>query len=216
MKPTSSFLELRQEAHVVLVEKLDVGDAVLEHRNAIEAHSEREAGVLLRIVSDVLEHDRMNHAAAEDLHPSSPFADAALCGADPVAFPCAAEDAAHVDFSARLDERKVARSEAQCDVLVEEAAENAWLGLRCFKLRQMVPPRVLSDEEWRSFEVPVLFLVGENEVIYSITGEEAVARLNLVAPEIETDLFSGCGHDLTVVEADRFNRRVLEFASSVA
>ena len=95
--------------------------------------------------------------------------------------------------------------------MVEEAAENAWLGLRSFKLKQMVNPTVLTDEEWRSYEVPVLYLVGENEVIYSITGREAVAKINTVAPEIETELFPDCGHDLTIVQPDRFNRRVLEF-----
>jgi len=96
-------------------------------------------------------------------------------------------------------------------LMVEDAEENAWLGLRSFKFKQMVHPTVLTDEEWRSFEVPVLFLVGENEVIYSITGEEAVAKLNRVAPEIEAELFTGCGHDITLVKADRFNERVLEF-----
>jgi pimeloyl-ACP methyl ester carboxylesterase len=90
-------------------------------------------------------------------------------------------------------------------------AENAWLGLRCFKLRQLVGPRVLSDEEWRAFEVPVLLMIGENEVIYDITGAEAIARVNRVASGIETELFSGCGHDLTIVQPDRFNDRVLEF-----
>jgi pimeloyl-ACP methyl ester carboxylesterase len=95
--------------------------------------------------------------------------------------------------------------------VVEEAEENAWLGLRSFKFRQMVNPTVLGDEELASFRIPVLFLVGENEVIYSITGAEAVARLKQVAPEIETDLFPDCGHDITIVQADRFNRRVLEF-----
>jgi pimeloyl-ACP methyl ester carboxylesterase len=95
--------------------------------------------------------------------------------------------------------------------VVEEAEENAWLGLRSFKFRQMVNPTVLSDEELASFRIPVLFLVGENEVIYSITGREAVERINRVAPEIETELFPDCGHDLTLVQADRFNRRVLDF-----
>ena len=95
--------------------------------------------------------------------------------------------------------------------IVAEAEENAWLGLRSFKLRQMVNPTVLTDEQWRSFEVPVLFLVGENEVIYSITGAEAVARLNRVAPEIETELFTGCGHDISLVQVERFNQRVLDF-----
>ena len=95
--------------------------------------------------------------------------------------------------------------------MVEDAEENAWLGLRSFKFKQMVHPTVLTDEEWRSFELPVLFLVGENEVIYSVTGAEAVAKINRVAPRIETELFSDCGHDITLVQVDRFNERVLEF-----
>jgi pimeloyl-ACP methyl ester carboxylesterase len=95
--------------------------------------------------------------------------------------------------------------------LVEESADNAWIGLRCFKLRQMVGPRVLTDDEWRSFRVPVLLLIGENEVIYSISGEQAVARVRHAAPEIETELLTDCGHDLTIVQADRFNQRVLDF-----
>ncbi len=48
-------------------------------------------------------------------------------------------------------------------------------------------------------------------MIYSITGAEAVAKLKTVAPEIETELLTGCGHDLSLVQADRFNRRVLAF-----
>jgi len=95
--------------------------------------------------------------------------------------------------------------------MVDEAEENAWLGLRSFKFKTMVHPTVLTDEEWRSFQVPLLFLVGENEVIYSITGAEAVEKLNSVAPQIETELFSDCGHDLSLVQVDRFNRRVQEF-----
>jgi pimeloyl-ACP methyl ester carboxylesterase len=78
----------------------------------------------------------------------------------------------------------------------------------------MVHPTVLTDEEWRSFRVPVLFLVGENEVIYSMTGAEAVARVNRVAPEIETELFADCGHDLSFVDAKRFNLRVGEFLAA--
>jgi pimeloyl-ACP methyl ester carboxylesterase len=95
--------------------------------------------------------------------------------------------------------------------VVADMAENAWLGLRCFKLRQLVGPRVLSDEEWRAFEIPVLLMIGENEVIYDLTGAEAIARVNRVAPGIETELFSGCGHDLTIVRPERFNRTVLDF-----
>jgi pimeloyl-ACP methyl ester carboxylesterase len=94
---------------------------------------------------------------------------------------------------------------------VEEAADNVWLGLRSFKLRPWVSPTVLTDEEIASFEVPVLFIFGENEVIYSITAREAVQRLNRVAPEIETEIFPDCGHDLTLMQVDRFNHRVIRF-----
>ena len=98
--------------------------------------------------------------------------------------------------------------------MVEESADNAWLGLRSFKLSQMVHPTVLTDEQWQSFEMPVFFLVGENEVIYAITGKEAVEKINRVAPEIETEILTDCGHDLTLIQPARFNGRVLEFLSS--
>lgn len=95
--------------------------------------------------------------------------------------------------------------------LAEEAVENASLGLRCFRLRKAVNPTILSDEEWRSYQVPVLFLVGENEVIYEVSARQAVARLQHVAPRIETEVFPGCGHDISIVQMDRFNRRVARF-----
>jgi len=95
--------------------------------------------------------------------------------------------------------------------LAEEAADNAWLGIRCFKPKQMVAPRILSDEELRDLAPPTLFLVGENEVIYSGSGADAVQRLNSVAPQIATELVPDCGHDLTLVQADVVNRLVLEF-----
>jgi pimeloyl-ACP methyl ester carboxylesterase len=95
--------------------------------------------------------------------------------------------------------------------IVEEAADNAWLGMRCFKPKQMVPPRILSDEELGSLAPPTLYLVGVNEVIYSGSGAEAVARLNDVAPQIETVLVQDCGHDLTLVQPTIVNAKILEF-----
>jgi len=95
--------------------------------------------------------------------------------------------------------------------IVEEAADNAWLGIRCFKPKQMVAPRILSDEQLRSLAPPTLFLVGENEVIYSGSGADAVRRLNEVAPQIITELVPDCGHDLTLVQPELINRRILEF-----
>lgn len=99
--------------------------------------------------------------------------------------------------------------------IVEEAADNSWIGIRCFKPKQMVAPRILSDEQLRSLAPPTLFLVGENEVIYSGSGADAVQRLNSVAPQIVTELVTGCGHDLTLVQANLVNRLVLEFLKPV-
>ncbi len=98
--------------------------------------------------------------------------------------------------------------------LAEEAADNAWLGIRCFKPKQMVAPRILTDEEFRGLKPPTLFLVGENEVIYSGTGADAVRRLNTVAPQIVTEILPDCGHDLTLVQAELVNRRILKFLDS--
>jgi pimeloyl-ACP methyl ester carboxylesterase len=93
----------------------------------------------------------------------------------------------------------------------EEAVENAWLGLSCFRPRKRVNPTVLSDEQWQSYRVPVLFLVGENEVIYDVSARQAVARLRRVAAQIETEVFPDCGHDISIVQTERFNRRVARF-----
>jgi len=95
--------------------------------------------------------------------------------------------------------------------LAEEAADNAWLGIRCFKPKQMVAPRILSDDEFHGLAPPTLFLVGENEVIYSGSGADAVQRLNTVAPQIITEVFPDCGHDLTLVQPELVNRKILEF-----
>ncbi len=61
----------------------------------------------------------------------------------------------------------------------------------------------------QGMKVPALFLVGENEKIYS--AQKAIQRLNKVAPHIETDIIPEAGHDLTIVQAEEVNRKVLEF-----
>ena len=49
----------------------------LQHRDALDAHAEREAGDLFGIVADVAQHVRMHHARAEDLEPARLLAHAA-------------------------------------------------------------------------------------------------------------------------------------------
>jgi pimeloyl-ACP methyl ester carboxylesterase len=71
-----------------------------------------------------------------------------------------------------------------------------------------IPP-VLTDTEWGSLRTPVLFLAGENEVIYS--AEKAVDRLKRVAPQVTPEIIPGAGHDLTFVQTAVVNERILQF-----
>ena len=96
--------------------------------------------------------------------------------------------------------------------LVEESVDVALMGARCFKLKQMVNPSVMSDEQLGSIEVPALFLVGANDKVFSST--RAVQRLNEVAPRIETEIIPGAGHDLTIVKADQVHQKVRAFLAT--
>jgi pimeloyl-ACP methyl ester carboxylesterase len=83
------------------------------------------------------------------------------------------------------------------------------MGVRSLKYKNMLAPTVLSDEELAAIEPPLLFLVGENEVLYPPA--QAVARLNSVAPRIQTEIVAGAGHDITLVQAERVHELVLGF-----
>jgi pimeloyl-ACP methyl ester carboxylesterase len=98
-------------------------------------------------------------------------------------------------------------------LFVEEATENMFVGQRCFKPIRLVNPTVLTDEELQSIQVPTLFLVGENEKIYS--AREAVARLKTVAPQINVELIPNAGHDMTLAQADLVNSKILEFLEKI-
>jgi len=94
-------------------------------------------------------------------------------------------------------------------LLLDQAADAGYLAIRSYKPRQMAPPDVLTNAELQSFAVPVLFVVGENEKLYTAT--EAVERLNEVAPKIQTRIVPDAGHDLTMLQADSVNQAILEF-----
>ena len=94
-------------------------------------------------------------------------------------------------------------------IMVEEWVDESFMAIRCFKPKRMVNPTVLKDTELQSIEVPALFLVGENEKIYS--GHKAVQRLNNVAPHIKAEIIPNAGHDFTIVHTEIVNRKVLEF-----
>lgn len=94
-------------------------------------------------------------------------------------------------------------------MLIEEHAEESYLALRSFKTKRMVNPTVLTDKELQSITVPMLYLVGENEKICS--AEKAAERLREVAPQIRSEVIAHAGHDLTIVQAQTVNTKVLGF-----
>lgn len=93
--------------------------------------------------------------------------------------------------------------------MVEEWADFTYKAMRSFTPRNMVFPTVLSDGELQGIKVPMLFLVGEHEKMYS--AQKAVDRLHRVAPRIEAEIILHAGHDLTIVQAALVHSRVLAF-----
>jgi pimeloyl-ACP methyl ester carboxylesterase len=97
---------------------------------------------------------------------------------------------------------------------VDGVIEQSFLNFRNLQPRKIIVPPVLSDAEWRSLRVPVLFLVGEYERIYS--PEKAVHRLRRAAPQVSAEIIPGAGHDLTVAQADLVNRKVVEYLNKAS
>ena len=95
--------------------------------------------------------------------------------------------------------------------LIEEQTAIEFLAMRSFKPKMPASPTVLTDEQWQNLKVPILYMVGENEVIYSVSAEEVVSRLNSEVPQIETELIPNAGHGFTSLQADIVNQKVLAF-----
>jgi pimeloyl-ACP methyl ester carboxylesterase len=93
--------------------------------------------------------------------------------------------------------------------MLDEEVDAAFVRMRCYKPIRLVNPTVLADEELQSIQVPAFFLVGENERIYS--AQKAIQRLHKVAPQIKAEVIPNAGHDLTIVQTEKVNTKVLEF-----
>lgn len=97
----------------------------------------------------------------------------------------------------------------------QQYVEDTALGLQCFDTRvigRYLGPRVFTDDELSSIEVPVLYVAGENEKMSSV--KSAVSRLNKVASKIETAVIAGVGHELPGLRTQAFNETVLAFLES--
>jgi pimeloyl-ACP methyl ester carboxylesterase len=92
---------------------------------------------------------------------------------------------------------------------IESMVELLSMNMRSVERHKTPIPPVLTDAEWRSLRPPTLFLVGENEVIYS--AEKAVRRLKRVAPQVTAQIIPGAGHDLLFAQTAAVNESILRF-----
>src|SRR5687768_1883393 len=97
--------ELLQEPNIGIVEDSDVGDVVAQHRNPRGPHAEGPARITLVVDPCRLEDGWMDHARAQDLHPSRALA--------PGTSRAVTELALDIHLGRRLRERKKARTEAR-------------------------------------------------------------------------------------------------------
>jgi len=101
------------------------------------------------------------------------------------------------------------QQDAPSQDLLEDFADMLCVAQRTFKAKLPILPTVMDDEELQSITVPTLYVVGENDKIYS--AQKAVQRLKDVAPHIKTELVANAGHGLALSHAQLVNRKVLEF-----
>src|SRR6185312_2156973 len=100
--------ELLEEAQVVLEERAQVGHYVAQHREALHAQAEGEAGVALRIDAAVRQHVRVHHAAAQHFQPAR-----LTVGSLP----------ANIHLGRGFGEGEVAGAEAHLEIALEEGAD---------------------------------------------------------------------------------------------
>lgn len=93
-------------------------------------------------------------------------------------------------------------------VIADQMVEDLLIAAECFKKRKFVAPTVLKDSDLQSFKVPVLFLVGENEVLYS--AQKAIERIKNF-PQIQAEIIPNACHDATLSQAIIVNKKVLDF-----
>lgn len=93
--------------------------------------------------------------------------------------------------------------------IADDHLEGLRLAIKCFKTKIPASMTVLTDDELKSIKVPVLYLGGENEKMYS--EKEAVKRLNTIAPDFKTEVVPGTGHDLMFMYPEIVNQKILDF-----
>ena len=134
-----------QEPDVILGIKPQIVDAVLQLAYPFDTHPEGETRILFGVDAEIFQHFGMNHAAAEDLHPTGILADIATLAA--------ADAAVDVHLGARLGEREIGRTEPHLHILSEHFLDKEINGLLQIGERNMlihIQPFRLMEETVRA------------------------------------------------------------------
>lgn len=76
--------------------------------------------------------------------------------------------------------------------------------------RPKVPiPILVSGKKLRKISIPVMLLLGENDV--TISAERGVRRMKKFIPTARTEVISGVGHGMNYEATDQVDRLVLDF-----
>ena len=100
------------------------------------------------------------------------------------------------------------------DEFVKDLLDLMWAGGTHFRMppetRQLMPA-VFSDNELRGLKVPVLLVIGENEVLYDAA--KALGRARELIADFQGELIPNCSHDMSMTRHDVVNARILTFLS---
>ena len=111
-----------------------IGHAIFQHGQAVNAHAEGKALIFFRVNAGMGQHMRVDHAAAANFHPVITTADHQLV---------AVTVAAHIDLHAGLGKGEIARPEPDGDIVDLEKRRQ-----KCFqRVFQMPHMRGLIDHQ---------------------------------------------------------------------
>ncbi|MDR2018080.1 MAG: alpha/beta hydrolase [Syntrophobacterales bacterium] len=105
-----------------------------------------------------------------------------------------------------------ARRRGEADVILENVVDDMLAGFQCFKPKRFVQPTVLKKKELRNLKVPMLYMIGEYDKLYS--ARKAVRRLNKISARIKTEIIPDADHALTIACAEIVNQKILDFLRS--
>lgn len=96
--------------------------------------------------------------------------------------------------------------------LSESFARQFSIGVKHFRYadpKVSIFPSVFSEAELSRINIPTLFIVGENEVIYDPLA--AIEKVNQFMPDVETRLVPNAGHLVSMEQPAPVNEHILQF-----